>query len=173
VYDSAAGVVLKNAIPDIYFNGTAHLINSMSVVNQPITIFCVTSIEAYNPGVNYIFDSDPSNTNRVFIGSNTSQDWRFFAGATINTTTDAELSPTLLTGLFDASNSELHVNGASAGTGNAGSNGMSNLYIGTKNDGAIGINGGCQELIVYPSDQSGNRAAIETNINDHYSIYTP
>ena len=27
------------------------------------------------------------------------------------------------------------------------------------------------ELIIYPSDQSANRAAIEANINDHYNIY--
>jgi hypothetical protein len=171
IYDSVTGVLLKNANPDIYFNGTAHLSNSMSIVNQPITILCVTSIEAYSAGVNYIFDSDPSNTNKVFIGANTSRDWRFFAGATINTTTDAELSQTLLTGLFDASNSELHVNGVSAGTGNAGSNGMSDLYVGTKNDGLFGIKGGCQELILYPSDQSANRAAIEANINDFYQMY--
>ena len=28
-----------------------------------------------------------------------------------------------------------------------------------------------QELIIYPSDQTANRPAIETNINNHYSIY--
>jgi hypothetical protein len=27
------------------------------------------------------------------------------------------------------------------------------------------------EFIIYPSDQSANRTAIETNINDHYNIY--
>ena len=27
------------------------------------------------------------------------------------------------------------------------------------------------EIIIYPSDQSANRPAIETNINDHYNIY--
>ena len=33
------------------------------------------------------------------------------------------------------------------------------------------LNGPMQELIVYPSDQSTNRAAIEANINAHYSIF--
>jgi hypothetical protein len=28
-------------------------------------------------------------------------------------------------------------------------------------------------MIFYPSDQSSNRTGIETNINDHYGIYTP
>jgi hypothetical protein len=31
--------------------------------------------------------------------------------------------------------------------------------------------GSVKELILYPSDQSANRVGIETNINDHYSIY--
>ncbi len=30
-----------------------------------------------------------------------------------------------------------------------------------------------QELIIWPSDQSANRAAIEANINEFYNIYTP
>ena len=33
------------------------------------------------------------------------------------------------------------------------------------------IDGRLQELIIYSSDQSANRTAIETNINDHYNIY--
>jgi len=51
----------------------------------------------------------------------------------------------------------------------------------TLTSGAIGVllrgslsgyyDGNNQELILYPSDQSTNRAAIETNINTFYSIY--
>ena len=33
------------------------------------------------------------------------------------------------------------------------------------------LDGKIQELILYPSDQSANRLAIETNINNHYTIY--
>jgi len=167
---SSGSVVLENGIPAIYFNGTTNVINSMSLVNQPITIFDVVSIQSYG-AVNYMFDSDSTNTNRIFIGSNTTIDWRFFAGTTYSTTTDAELSQTLLTGLFDGSGSELFVNSVSAGSANVGSNGISQLFIGTKNDSTIGIIGNCQEFFIYPSDQSSNRTGIETNINDFYSIY--
>ena len=38
--------------------------------------------------------------------------------------------------------------------------------LGTQN-----FNGLFQEVIIYPSDQSANRVAIETNINDYYTIY--
>ena len=33
------------------------------------------------------------------------------------------------------------------------------------------FNGSIDELIIYPSDQSANRAGIESNINEYYSIY--
>jgi hypothetical protein len=33
------------------------------------------------------------------------------------------------------------------------------------------LSGYAQEVIIWPSDQSTNRSGIETNINDHYSIY--
>jgi len=47
-----------------------------------------------------------------------------------------------------------------------------NLQIGTtQSNVSYSFNGILQEIILYDSDQSTNRAGIETNINDHYSIY--
>jgi len=45
--------------------------------------------------------------------------------------------------------------------------------VGNRNEGGYStpIDGRFAELILYPSDQSANRAAIEANINAHYSIY--
>ena len=37
--------------------------------------------------------------------------------------------------------------------------------------GSLPISGFLNEIILYPSDQSANRAAIENNINTHYTIY--
>ncbi len=37
--------------------------------------------------------------------------------------------------------------------------------------GGIGNGFEIAEVIIYPTDESANRVAIETNINDHYSIY--
>ena len=51
--------------------------------------------------------------------------------------------------------------------------GNADLQIGTNGFGG-GINywnGGLSEVIIYPTDQSANRAAIETNINAAYTIY--
>lgn len=84
---------------------------------------------------------------------------------------------------FDATNITLnqrlkaHLNGGSAiatNTSNgAGTDGNSNgnFTIGTLANGTSGWNGKAQELIIYPSDQSANRIAIESNINAYYNIY--
>ena len=73
-------------------------------------------------------------------------------------------------------NVAIHANG-NAATQNSGSQGslMANIpidYIG-KNQGSTGTrfyDQFVQEIIIYKSDQSANRVAIETNINSEYSI---
>jgi len=166
------GVVFyENGKPAVNFDVTDRLTNSMSVINQPITVFNTVSVENYG-SVNYAFDSGYTTGDRVFIGMNTSNDWRYFAGSTINTSTPVAFEQTVLTGLFDGGNSELFLNGLSVSTGNAGSNGLSDLVIGNKNDGTnFSIYGNMQELILYPSDQSSNRHKIESNINTYFDIY--
>ena len=47
---------------------------------------------------------------------------------------------------------------------------FSSLSIGSRG-GSFPMDGNIQEMVMYPSDQSTNRTAIETNINDHYTIY--
>jgi hypothetical protein len=46
-----------------------------------------------------------------------------------------------------------------------------NAYLFATNIGSAPFNGKAQEAIFYTSDQSANRAGIETNINDYYTIY--
>ena len=79
----------------------------------------------------------------------------------------------LVSVLKDAShNARVYANGteSSSGQQNVGSGSRTFTTLGTStNDGAG--NGKIVELIYYPSDQSANRAAIETNINNQYDIY--
>lgn len=44
-------------------------------------------------------------------------------------------------------------------------------YVGGRDTGAVALNGNWQEIILYNSDQSSNKTAIETNINNYYAIY--
>jgi hypothetical protein len=56
----------------------------------------------------------------------------------------------------------------------SGSGGIneSTVFIGIKET-TLPIRGGISEMIFFESDQHDNRTGIETNINDHFNIYTP
>jgi trimeric autotransporter adhesin len=73
--------------------------------------------------------------------------------------------------LFNGASSVVGVNGASK-VGNAGVTPLTHLMIGDSLLSNINpLNGRIREIIIYPSDQSANRIAIEANINAFYSIY--
>tara|TARA_B100001093_G_scaffold184065_1_gene176691 strand:+ start:287 stop:1105 length:819 start_codon:yes stop_codon:yes gene_type:complete len=70
-------------------------------------------------------------------------------------------------GLGNGSSSQLAVNGTIEATGNAGTLDLTRFGIGA----TFGYLGYIQEVVYYPSDQSSNRTAIESDINTFYSIY--
>ena len=76
-------------------------------------------------------------------------------------------------GFYSGANSEFAQNGAIATTGNAGTNSFADLKFSKTSGGSnvYGWIGQIFEAIIYPSDQSTNRAAIEANINAHYNIF--
>ena len=59
-----------------------------------------------------------------------------------------------------------------AGTYNF-SAGTSDFRIGSRNPSNVFLEGKIEEIIIYDSDQSDNRTAIEANIGDHYDIDLP
>jgi hypothetical protein len=81
----------------------------------------------------------------------------------------------ILTGFLNYNDSEayLYQNGTNVATElNFQSDGnSSNTSSSLVEFGSNGFDGTIREIIIYPSDQSANRVAIETNINDHYNIY--
>ena len=69
--------------------------------------------------------------------------------------------------LFNETNSEISINGATIQTGNVGDAAMAYSF-------SIGDSTSyfkMKEFVMYNSNESSNRSGIETNINDHYSIY--
>jgi hypothetical protein len=107
----------------------------------------------------FMFDGNDVSVN-VFVG-----------GANLTT------SKTLVGCQFKSGASESHINGGVNSTlsntwTSAGTNTFTKSTIGYDQTTANrNLNGKLAELIVYESDQSANRVAIETNINDHYNIY--
>jgi len=68
--------------------------------------------------------------------------------------------------------SSVHIDGVSKVSGSNGSSSVDKITLSAR-DG--GIDGGnvMQEFILFDSNQSTNRTGMETNINDHFDIYTP
>ena len=70
---------------------------------------------------------------------------------------------------------ELWLNGTSqetiSGVSSYATSVTANLNIGKQDVGPLDSNMHIQEVIIYNSDQTSNQSAIETNINNHYSIY--
>jgi hypothetical protein len=82
----------------------------------------------------------------------------------------------LQTSVVNGSSSSIFVDGATGATGNAGSSNPSGvLVIGyfRSSGNNFNLDGGIKELILYDTDQTDNRTAIEANIGEAYSIDLP
>jgi len=173
----ANGVVVQiTSIPAIQLavdNSLAniHLASSSLVAAQPITVFGVANRNTTDDRQLLYANSDSTLqfaahvTNNVLIN----------AGTSVNYQPTATLGKQLHYGLYNGASSAAALNGATATTGNAGTNGISaNSRISGLDPGVVTTYewiGHIFELIIYPSDKSGSRVAIEANINAHYSIF--
>jgi len=104
---------------------------------------------------------------------------RLDADAFDSTTASATHGSTekLVTGFTNWSDAEAYIyqNGTNVGTDlsfqTAGLTSNTSSRLENTGIGTAGFDGRIREIIIYDFDQSANRAAIETNINDHYGIY--
>lgn len=159
----ASGVVYyKSGRPSVYFGGTQYLFKTGFTVNQPDTWFVVGEIgTTANRG---FFDGGSS---RQILGINGTT--VNFAGSFGNYGSSVNTFSVFYT-LFDGASSKIAVNGNAGVTVSSGSNALTDLYMGYWSGGG-GMTGYISELILYPSNQSANKAGIETSINSRYSIF--
>ena len=79
-------------------------------------------------------------------------------------------------GKYNSGDNDIYVNGSLIGSGASASpaNTTYGYNIGSLNDAGTSsgfMDGRIRELIIYPTDESANREAIEANINKQYGIY--
>ena len=163
------GVIYRrNNFPSIYFGpaGGAIKLTGAYTFAQPTTHFMVGQSDGTN---NYHF-LDGSTTRQLigYSGGN----YVIFAGAVVTiTATSNATNFQLMTTLFNGASSKGKINAGSFVTGNAGSNSLNGILLGTGNPGgAQSINGYISEWVIYTTDQSGT-TGINSNINTYYSIY--
>ena len=179
--------------PSIYFNGSSHSLTEAggetSLGAQSIVyIFIYAKSDTTILGNRWIYNNltNVSNT-RFGIGANLTAN-RFSiaarrldnqATATIATFgTNHDEVQKLITAYANYGSGEIGIYSNGSGlvtntlpsTGTTGGNGNGG-FIGSGNGTAQFFVGQISEIIIYTSNQSSNRAAIETNINNFYGIY--
>ena len=147
----------------LVFNGTSTHMQLTASMPQPSTYFAVAKQNSL-VGNQTLISSD-SISARHQIGTTGGQ-YSLIAGNTI-TGGVPNINERQFTALFNGVSSQLWIDGVSVISGNAGSQTVTNPTIGT----VIAPypqnlwNGHIKTIVGYPSDQSANRAAIETIIN--------
>jgi hypothetical protein len=130
------------------------------------------------PAGQNIFGQYQVNTpGRFQLSANNLNQYSFFANAADSISGFAVgafgTSRTLISVNGDGSNAEIWRDGTSKATDTYSGFTPANVNftIGIDASGDREFNGKIAEVIIYPSDQSDNHAAIETNINNQYNIY--
>jgi hypothetical protein len=164
-----AGVLVSGGID---FDGTDDFLSlaafSSGSISQPFSMFVAAKSNASDANQKIV-----SGISSIFIGTSPSFDGRYNirgGGTIIEGSTTSDTNYHILTALFNTTD-ELFLDGSSELSGDSGSSSLSTLHLGQQDNGFNQFDGIIGELIIYPSDQSANREAIEANINNQYDIY--
>ena len=183
-------VALKNAKPAIDFTSGQFLrCAQQGATNTAVSIFSVLSLKSLSSrgfawdvgntsGYQYFaLDINTWGTSGnkfgLFISTNSDTD----ASTNLNQNLITLIAPntSFATNLF--ANTRFHLNGTQkniswgTGMGFPSYAGSSIITIGNSNAENVFFNGQQQEFILYPVNQTANRSAIETNINNYYTTY--
>jgi hypothetical protein len=175
-----AGVLVSGGID---FDGVNDfLTNSANIFAQTFSVFAVQagdtdetvgisfSREYFTPNQRITISSDTRTVTKRLANYAPDATDRFINRVSKQSANTEEF----ITLISDGSNMAAWLDGVSVGAVTSTATPSSpnhGFRIGKQDTGPIYHSGPIQELIIYPSDQSANRVAIETNINDHYNIY--
>ena len=169
----SAGVVLKaNGKAAAYNTGTNRFMDAAGVVlSQPDTIFSVHE-ENQTGGTNVFYDGSDSAARQALYA--TGGALARFSG-TVQSSGVAVVANTLrqFSTYFAGASSYLRRNGTLLQATSAGTQGLNGFRIGDgagAGGGNLSMIGYYSEFIIYASDQSANRAAIESNVMTYFGI---
>ena len=164
---SSGSFILENGKPSLNFaNSYLKTLQILPSISQPITIFSI-----YNGNHRFIYDGF-SSLDRIALSATFPDLFpRISAGVYLNSPTNPVSIFGLTTAIYNTLNSYIYRDGIELVNGNVGINVFQGLTIGANSEGGDTLTGKILEIILYPSDKSSNRASIEDNINNFYSIY--
>jgi len=167
------GVLVSDGID---FDGANYLFRdsfTQGNLEQPNTILSVAKMDSNDDQNRKVYDGNPfTGRNMLFLSPEGSGQFGIYSGDTLLTGDTATSDKHLFTALYNSTSSEFFIDGTLEVSGDSGVYSMDAIVIGANHDKASNHwLGKIQEVIIYNSDQSSNRAAIETNINNYYDIY--
>jgi hypothetical protein len=177
IYDASTGVQLDNAKPAVTYDTISKLLQApLAIAHVPLSVFIVQSGPSTQADTPFILATAASFEERTFLQSN--------AGG-------GKVQQLVVRSVADG----IHA----ANVSDDFDQGLMTIISKATDDRDIGVNGGAfvnlstdvttvdstflrlgeqsaeeikqQEIIIYTTDQSANRAGIESNINDYYSIF--
>jgi hypothetical protein len=167
-----AGVLVSGGLD---FDGVDDLLIGTHNVTSAYNFFSVTTDEG--SATSYIADTGSGSTNGVNYGrtvnSGGNRQLTLNHGGVLAVNATGFLVGTeLISQSYDGTTINAFVDGSLVGTSVQGYIASGTvLSLGASGSAGAFLNGKMAEIILYPSDQSANRVAIETNINNHYNIY--
>jgi len=171
---SSGSVLLQGTNPTILFNGTSNFMDAAGVTTgNPKSIFVSTKSNYIGTLDKALFDSITT-TNQTILYKDPTNSIGIGFGTFINTTYIATTNFILYSVLHNSTTSNAYINSANQiiTNQNLGTNAFAGLRIGAgRGTAALHYSGNISEFIVYGSNQAANRIAIETNINNYYSVY--
>lgn len=159
-----------NTKPCIWFNviGGGKILQNTSInITQPDSIFVVTRPTQFLANSN-LFDG--LTARQAIFAAGTGQ-ISFFAGSVQASSTNWSQTNHLINAIFNGVSSVLYKNNALLLSANSGSNGLNGLTLGGFPSGGSFWAAYIPEFIIWNTNQSTNRVAINTNINSFYNIY--
>ena len=142
-------------------------------LSQANTLFMVHQSDSNSSSANEFFDitTFSSGADRTLLDQSGSN-YRMLGASSADTGVAVTTDKSLIFALYNGASSLFAKNGTATSALNAGTSGINqNSSLGVSSSGTRFYDGSMQEFIIYNSDQSSNRVAVETNINSHYSIF--
>jgi hypothetical protein len=163
-----AGTLLN----ELDFDGTddSLAIDFGADLSQPNSLFMVHQADSTSSSANEFFDRSGGSGDRTLLDQ-ASSNYRMLSPSTADTGLAVTTDRTLVFALYNGSSSLLAKNGTASSAVNPGTQGINqNSTLGASASGTRFYDGSMQEFIIYNSDQSSKRAALETNIAAEYGI---
>ena len=178
---SGGTLVTENGKAAIDLDGSAQVLqNSVGASDlSNVSMFVTAGISQTNDDATIVTYPDIGNNGGVSIGQGglgtAAQIGLRYRISGVDIDTDGIALTTgqkLLSALCTASTTaELFENGTAGALNVSARLNYNNFEIGAAGNSAFHFDGTIQEVVIFESDQSTNRTGIETNINDHFSIY--